>query len=251
MNRFPFLTVVLSACLLLVFGVLGSPLSAQSTDPFGGGDNPFEAPAAKQPKAAQPKAIKTQRLKAAINRGNPIQLTGEVDDEAERRIKAALNDETTQIFVETPLGEAIATTSRLHDIPIVIDNLALQEIGLDPDVGVNIDLKNVSLRSFLRLMLRDLDLTYLIKDQVMQITTKEAAEENLVTEIYQLPDNVAKKSPQIMTIIQSHIQPDTWEVLGGTSVISELDHLLIVSTTSDVHDQVEAFLNRLVSKYGK
>ncbi|MDA7493004.1 VWA domain-containing protein, partial [bacterium] len=111
-----------------------------------------------------------------------IELVG--DNETERRIQSALGDETSQSFIELPLSEAITQISEAHDIPIVIDNQALEDIGLSAEEPVTITLKNVTLRSFLRIMLRDLDLTYVIKDEVMQITSQEAAEENLVTKVY-------------------------------------------------------------------
>ena len=117
-----------------------------------------------------------------------IELVG--DNATEKRIQAALGDETTQIFTETPLQEAINQISEAHKIPIVIDNQALEDIGLSADEPVTINLENVSLRSFLRIMLRDLDLTYVIKDEVMQITSQEAAEENLVTKVYPVGDLV-------------------------------------------------------------
>ncbi|KAA5547347.1 VWA domain-containing protein [Roseiconus nitratireducens] len=142
-----------------------------------------------EPPILYPDADVWQRLsRRRLERYGSIELVG--DNETERRIESALSDETTQSFIETPLSDAIQQISQTHDIPIVVDTRALEEIGLDADVGVTIDLKNVSLRSFLRLMLRDLDLTYLIKDEVMQITTIEAAEDNLVTKVYPVGDLV-------------------------------------------------------------
>ncbi|MCA9138154.1 MAG: hypothetical protein KDB00_15390, partial [Planctomycetales bacterium] len=142
-----------------------------------------------EPPILYPEADVWQALsRRRIERYGSIELVG--DNETERRIEKALSDETTQTFIETPLSEAIRTISDTHEIPIVIDNRALEEIGLDADIGVNVDLKNVTLRSFLRLMLRDHELTYLIKDEVMQITTLEAAEDNLVTKVYPVGDLV-------------------------------------------------------------
>ena len=123
-----------------------------------------------------------------LERYGAIELIG--DNETERRVQAALNEETTHFFDETPLSEAVSEISEAHGIPIVVDNRALEEIGLSEEEPVSVDLKNVSLRSFLRLMLRDLDLTYMIKDEVMQITTVEVAEENLVNKVYPVGDLV-------------------------------------------------------------
>jgi type II secretory pathway component GspD/PulD (secretin) len=171
--------------------------------------------------------------------------------ETEAKILAALQDETTQSFVETPLEDAIQVISKFHDIPIIVDRRALEEVGLTPDTPVNLDLKNVSLRSFLRLMLRELDLTYLIQDEVMQITTTEAAEQNLITRVYRLPDSLVKDASRVLEVTQGAVVPDTWSTVGGPSTAASIDHVLVISSTSDVHQQAEAFLNTLIEAYEK
>lgn len=106
-----------------------------------------------------------------------------------QRVQAALDEVTTQTFVEIPLSDAIHQISEAHDIPIVIDTRALEDIGLMADDAVNVSLKNVSLRSLLRLMLNEfVDLTYMIKDDVIYITTTEVAERNLVNKVYPIGD---------------------------------------------------------------
>ena len=167
--------------------------------------------------------------------------------DAEERINNALGSLTTQIFIETPLSEAIQTISKLHQIPIVIDRRALEEFGLDSEARVNIDLKEVTLRSFLRLMLHDLELTYMVKDEVMQITTVEAAEDNRIMKMYALPTNLAAKSEQVIDVMTRSITPETWK---AKSTAMALDHVLVVTTTSDVHDEVRNFLAMLSEKYG-
>lgn len=171
--------------------------------------------------------------------------------DTEQKIHVALDSKTTQSFIETPLSEAIRAIGDAHEIPIVIDSRALEEIGLDADVGVNIDLKNISLRSFLRLMLRDLDMTYVVKDEVMQITTTEAAEDNLAVEMYILPENLVEKSDQVIEVLTATVVPDTWKPTGGPSTAMAIDQVLVVSTTCDVHEDVKKFLAMLSEKYGK
>ena len=78
--------------------------------------------------------------------------------------------------------------SDLHDIPIVIDTRALALAGFGSDTLVTKELKGISLRSALNLLLRDLELTYMIQDEVLQITTPEVAEANVKTKIYPLRD---------------------------------------------------------------
>lgn len=141
------------------------------------------------PPVIYPDADVWQRLsRRRLERYGSIELVG--DSEVERRIERALDNEVTQNFIDLPLGEAIRTLRESQDIPIIIDTVALEDNGLSVEDPVTIELNNVSLRSFLRLMLRQLDLTYLIKDEVMQITTPERAEENLVTKVYPVGDLV-------------------------------------------------------------
>ena len=121
---------------------------------------------------------------------------------------------------------------------------------MSSDTPISISLENVSLRSFLRLMLRQLDLTYMVND-VMHITTIEAAERHLRTRMYSLSNNhLVEKSDKLLAAMQSAIEPDTWSALGGPSTATALDHVLIVSTTDNVHHQVEDFLNTLIEIYG-
>jgi hypothetical protein len=248
---------LLSATLVGLFAVsIGSTAWAQGSDPFGGEDPFGGRPVARQPRHARPTgtardAMIEQAKQVLADGRKPVQVAPSRQHDAERRIHAALGSQTTITLIETPLQEAMQVFSRNHDIPIVIDSRALEEIGLDSNVGVNIDLRNVTLRSALRLLLRDLDLTYMIRDEVMQITTVEAAENNLVLEMYVLPDHLAEKADQVIKVLTATVVPDTWETLGGPSTAMPLDHVLVVSATSDVHDQVEDFLSMLVQKYGK
>ena len=77
-----------------------------------------------------------------------------------------------------------------YGIPIKLDTTALEEIGINTDEPVTVNLHNISLRSALRLMLKDLQLTYIIQDEVLMITTPEEAEANLVVKVYPVADLV-------------------------------------------------------------
>ena len=262
---------ILMATMVAFFVISSGPTAwSQSDDPFGGGGSdpfaappdPFAAPPARagQPNAAPAKqrpADKTRRTlvdqakKVLAEGGKPARVRPPRDDEMERRIMAALRDETSWIFIETPLEEALQSISKTHNIPILADRRALEEIGLSAEEPVNLSLNNVSLRSFLRLMLRPLDLTYMIKDGVMQVTTAEAAEQNLVLKMYVLPNNLAAKSETVIKVLTATVVPDAWEGLGGPSSAMAIDHVLVISTTSDVQDQTHDFLANLIEKYGK
>ncbi len=109
---------------------------------------------------------------------------------AEAKITKALDDETTLEFVETPLQDVVDYLKDLHGIEIQLDGKALEEAGVGSDTPVTRNLKGITLRSALRLMLGALELTYVIKDEVLLITTKEKADAELVTKAYPVADLV-------------------------------------------------------------
>ena len=92
---------------------------------------------------------------------------------ADKKIAEALNDPTQIEFLETPLEDAVGYLRDYHGIEIQVDGRALGDIGVGTDTPVTRNLKGISLRSALRLMLRELDLTYIIDNGALLITTPE------------------------------------------------------------------------------
>ncbi len=111
---------------------------------------------------------------------------------AERRITAALDDQTTINFADTPLTDVVDFLSRTHEIPIILDTVAIEEAGLLVDEPVNLTLAGVTLQSALKIMLSEFELTYVIEDEVMKVTTVEVANEKLSTRVYPVGDLVVQ-----------------------------------------------------------
>jgi hypothetical protein len=59
----------------------------------------------------------------------------------------------------------------------MLDTISIEEAGLLVDEPINLVLAGVTLRSVLNTMLSDFELTFLIEDEVMKITTVEVAGE--------------------------------------------------------------------------
>ncbi|MCO6458687.1 MAG: hypothetical protein J5I93_25550 [Pirellulaceae bacterium] len=109
---------------------------------------------------------------------------------AEEKIFSALDEPTVLQFNDQPLSDVVEFLKDYHKINIIIDNKALDDVGLGSDTPVTQDLSGISLRSGLRLLLKELDLTYVVKDEVLKITTPEEAESDLVTKVYPVGDLV-------------------------------------------------------------
>jgi len=110
--------------------------------------------------------------------------------EAEQRINRVLQDKTTFEFEEQSLQEVVIYLQDRHEITIILDKKALDDEGLDPETPITFSVKNVSLRAALRQMLHDYDLTYIIENEMLVITTATAAQDRLSTRVYPVADLV-------------------------------------------------------------
>ena len=73
-----------------------------------------------------------------------------------------------------PLNDVLHQLAKLAAINLHLDPKGLAEEGISPDTPVNIDLsQEVSLKSALKLILEPLHLSYVIKDEVLKITSEQ------------------------------------------------------------------------------
>ncbi|MFN9917770.1 MAG: hypothetical protein ACK53L_34605, partial [Pirellulaceae bacterium] len=93
----------------------------------------------------------------------------------EKRIYDALKSNIKPEFSNTPLRQVMESIATEKQIPIILDTTAIEGGGTatpeDPITLTN--LPEISMRSALRLILDPLELTYVIEDEVMKITTKD------------------------------------------------------------------------------
>src|SRR5215831_12497926 len=87
---------------------------------------------------------------------------------SEAAIREELAKETTLELSEKSLEMAVKYLRQKHQIEIVLDQEALKQAGIDRTAAqISIDVHGISLRSALRLMLEPLNLTSVIKDEVL------------------------------------------------------------------------------------
>ena len=126
-----------------------------------------------------------------LNRKKYASVSVGNDSKREKEILAELDNPTNIEFDEETLYNIVEYLSETHDIPIVLDVPALDEIGFDVATNpITKNLTGISLRAALRNILGDLELTYTIKDEVLSITTQEKAETELITRVYPVGDLV-------------------------------------------------------------
>jgi len=244
------------------FGAATDSNAPASDDPFGG------TPTAKDPFAANPvanpyrnnaadiKKLPRRPAKSAAPSDKPSDKTDrkqmstfaamEAEPESIQRIECQLAVAATFDYLDTPLHDIIDEIAIRHAIPIIIDVRALEDYGISSDTPISITIKGISLRSALNLMLRQLDLTYAIRDEVLHITTLEQAESTLRSRFYSvsslLPQN--RDGKFLVSLITRHVAPDSWDEVGGPGAISYVEHVetLTVTQTEQVHYEIDALL---------
>jgi hypothetical protein len=211
---------------------------------------------------------KVARVKLPVD-AQPVR--GGPQTAAEVRIAQALSDATQLEFIDTPLEDVVDTLKDMHAIEIQLDQRAMDDVGIGSDAPITADMKGISLRSGLRLILGQLDLTFVIQDEVLLITTPEEVETHLAARIYPLRTPAAgrsggyggssgygdesagyEESPsyggRLIDTIRTVIQPATWHEVGGPGRIAAVSleklEVLVVSQTSYVHQEIDGLLGR-------
>jgi len=166
----------------------------------------------------------------------------------EETILAALEKPTTMDFIETPLQDAVDYLKDFHGIEIQLDTKVLEGAGIDTETQLTRKLHKISLRAALRILLAPHDMTFDIRDEVLQLTTKEEADNWLITRTYPIGDLLdGKDYDSLVEAITSSVGVNSWDEHGGPGNISEVagSKSLVISQTRDVHDKVLTLLRSL------
>ena len=161
----------------------------------------------------------------------------------ELKIREALDEETTLEFIECPLQDICDYISDSHEISVQIDKRALAEIGLESDVPVTRNLRGVSLRSALNLILDEHELSWVVRDEVLLITSTAAANAKASVRVHNVADltggDTTHKLAGAIEAVLGGQTPDD----GPPSVrIVPYQHVLIVRGTEQGHREVAELL---------
>jgi tetratricopeptide (TPR) repeat protein len=180
-------------------------------------------------------------------------------NEKERQIEQRLRQPVSMNFKDTPLRDVVDAIRSSHGINIHVDAPALERDGISIERPVTIKVEQVSLKSALDLLLHDLCLTYVIKNEVLFITTETAARGKLSTSAYPVGnllegDFLASVLPgagtpeaRLVKLITGTVAPRTWAEMGGPATIDYFppSKALVVNQTADAHEQIIDLLTKL------
>jgi hypothetical protein len=179
-------------------------------------------------------------------------------------------DKPTRIEVsDIPLEKCIDYLKDHHKINIWIDRAALSANAAALDQRVTLKLAGVTLRSVLKLLLEPMQMSYVIEDGVMKITTCAMADKRLITRTYPVHDlyrgrvvaddqprdqkGAPTRSPSesrpgdLETAIVKTIEPESWDDKKGPGSMTYVEEAgsLVIRQTASAHEQILQLLRDL------
>lgn len=173
----------------------------------------------------------------------------------EEKLLKALDTPIKAGLKDAPFQEAVQLLSTAIDQKIYVDTKALEGLGVNLDDKADVP-GGVTARSALRVMLQSKGLTFVLRDNIIQVVTLEMAKKQCVTRAYDVRDlvgggfatpgpwgpymdaqAVAQNAQVIIDAIKKSVEPAAWESSGGVGTITF--HYgtmsLIVRAPSEVH----------------
>ncbi|WP_339748924.1 hypothetical protein [uncultured Rubinisphaera sp.] len=121
----------------------------------------------------------------------------------------------------------------------------MKEAGIALDEPVNIFISGVTLRDGLDLMLLPFGLDYVAEHGVVHVTTKVVADQKLKIEIHTNLTSPQENPEELIELITTLVEPDSWAQLGGRGVIRPYKNGLIILQTQRTHHKISQFLTAL------
>lgn len=199
----------------------------------------------------------SMRLRLAATANWPHESEPRASGE-EVRIHEALLEKCDLNFDETPLIDALSRLAERLPVQFYIDHKALTAAGVAADAPVTFSIKGLNYRTALKVLLDELNLTWLIRDGLLFITTKTEAENMLTIKVYPIFDLVARppdapiRRPNLdfqslIDAMTTNIAPTSWDEVGGPGAIQPFPNsaALVIAQTTQVHEEIAEYLRAL------
>ncbi|WP_197531427.1 sigma-70 family RNA polymerase sigma factor [Posidoniimonas corsicana] len=151
-------------------------------------------------------------------------------------------------FVDAPLEEVIDFLRTEYDIEIQLDERSLDDIAIGRDEPITCNLRRVSLDAALNLILDKLELTHVVANEVLLITTQEHAHTLLDTKLYHTR-GLGIDAESLRETILKTVAPETWS--DGNGGEAEFEPLpsgdVLVRQTYAGHKELSQVLKQLAA----
>jgi hypothetical protein len=192
------------------------------------------------------------------------------------KLKAVLAALRTPVDIEktsAPLTEVLKTISTAMKQPIILDKKTMQDAGIESSTPTSVSPgTTVSARTALKMALGEHGLTYVIKENTIQVVTRDKAASMMETRVYYIGDlitplgggfsgvpgrsavpnvdqeQVKKNVDALIRQIKESIDPPSWKGGGsdgkGDITYHSASMALIVKASAEVHGMMAGTLNK-------
>ena len=174
---------------------------------------------------------------------------------SERAIQAKLDQRADLEFVGAPLSEVVQRLSETHKVQIVLNHRKLQEdANVTGETRVTATGRGLTLGRALRSALQELNVDFVIRNEVLEITSTEDAETYLVIRTYAAADlfDVRPRSDHdqpdfaaLEDLVKNAIAPESWRDAGGSGTASFAKGVLVITQSQSNHEIIARFLAKL------
>lgn len=183
----------------------------------------------------------------------------ESNPEQAEKIRRALGGPLTSRGLEfkgAPLSKVVEFLRDEYGIEILMDLQAMDDLGLSPDEPIDVNLRGISLGAGLRILLAQLELVYVVHDEMLMFTTEEEALTHEITAVYPVGDllqqadgmeyNPPATGEDLIDVIVTTVAVDSWHPSGTSPALRPMQPgMLVVTATQDVHDKIGQLLAAL------
>lgn len=166
-----------------------------------------------------------------------------LDPPEHRKLREGLQDNVSVNFADTPLQEVAAELSRLAEIDIRLDGPALRKQRIREREPVTLRLSDRRLSTVLHVLLADLNLTWVLRDGVLWITSSEQADELEKTAVFDVRDlcRDEQESAALIRAIYSQTEGPWLEDdgVGGTIVSAKTGALVVRQRESGLQEVLD------------
>ncbi|HVC96081.1 MAG TPA: hypothetical protein VND64_20530 [Pirellulales bacterium] len=167
-------------------------------------------------------------------------------------VRRALATHVTFESEQLTLGALIDAIREKSSVQVLLDEKAVAEAGASAESEVpTLRLAGVTLAAALTRFLQPMELTWIVRDDVLCVTSESEAESSVVTKVYptgglfgSAPGGTTQHA-RLKDVITTTIVPAGWDEVGGPGTISVAPQLLVISQTRVAHEAIDDLLSKL------
>jgi hypothetical protein len=188
--------------------------------------------------------------------------------EKEQAILKALASPIMPDYKNVSLFDVLDDLSNKLNVTFALDKASLADAGVNSDTQANLVIpRGIAARTALRKLLGEVGLTYIIKNETIQVITEAKAKEMMVTRTYYIGNllaggvfadvgirfnpwydqlQVMQNVKSVVKLIEGSVDPSSWQTNGGQGTITFYAPTmsLIIRQTAEVHGMLGSYTSK-------